>query len=230
MKSFHLKVPFTWKAPKVAIAEGVFYVPDRCGSYEEFTFPGWNDPALFGNDLPLKIEYCSGNGAWLVEKALAHPEINWVAVEKKFKRVKKIGSKVKKLNLKNLSVVCGEAYLSTTHYFSDETFESAYINFPDPWPKTRHAKNRLIQPKFIDEVWRILKPAGVFTLVTDDPEYSSQMLKEMTAHSGFRPLFPDPFFVTEMPGYGSSYFDQLWREKGKTIRYHQFEKLCQLPS
>jgi tRNA (guanine-N7-)-methyltransferase len=227
MPPFHLKIPYGWKAPKVMIEEGIFYVPDRCESYDAFTFPGWQDPSLFGNNLPLRIEYCSGNGAWLVEKALAHPEINWVGVEKKFKRVKKIRAKAKKLNLKNLIVVYGEAYLATSRYFPVDTFEAAYINFPDPWPKNRHAKNRLIQPKFIDEVWRILKPAAAFTLVTDDPEYSWRMLEEMGGHRGFRSCLPDPFFITEMPGYGSSYFDQLWREKGKTIRYHQFEKLCQ---
>jgi tRNA (guanine-N7-)-methyltransferase len=50
------------------------------------------------------------------------------------------------------------------------------------------------------------------------------MLKEMGNHHGFTSFLPAPYFVTEFAGYGSSYFDQLWREKGKVIRYHQFKK------
>jgi tRNA (guanine-N7-)-methyltransferase len=47
----------------------------------------------------------------------------------------------------------------------------------------------------------------------------------MKGHNGFTSYLPDPYFITDYPGYGSSYFDQLWREKGKIIRYHQFQKI-----
>ena len=114
--------------------------------------------------------------------------------------------------------------LRRVYIFPTESCEAAYINFPDPWPKRRHAKNRLIQPKFLDQVSRLLKREALFTLVTDDPDYSEQMLKEMGHHPGFASFLPSPYFVTEFAGYGSSYFDQLWREKGKVIRYHQFQK------
>lgn len=224
MNSEDLRISFHRKPRQIMIKESIFYAPMSLEEGLDFVFPGWSDAALFGNNHPLHVEYCSGNGAWIAEKAMLHPEINWVAVEKKFSRAKKIGAKAKKLNLRNLLVIYGEALIASSLYFPTESCEAAYINFPDPWPKRRHAKNRLIQPKFLDQVSRLLKKEALFTLVTDDPDYSEQMLKEMGNHHGFTSFLPTPYFVTEYAGYGSSYFDQLWREKGKVIRYHQFKK------
>lgn len=225
MKPKDLKVPFPWNNRSVLIEDRVFYVPTRCKDYSTFTFPGWNHPSLFGNDNPIQIEYCSGNGAWIAEKALQNPHLNWVAVEKKFARAQKIWSKLKNMNLDNLIVLCGEGYKATHLYMPPESFVAAFINFPDPWPKKRHAKNRLIRPEFVDQICRVLKKECTFTLVTDDPDYSSRMIEEMSRSPGFQSSFPDPYYITEMEGYGNSYFEILWREQGKTIRFHQFKKI-----
>lgn len=222
MKPSDLKAPFTWNARKVILDDRILYAPTRCETYDDFVMPPWNSPELFGNDQPIHIEYCSGNGAWIAAKAAAFPHINWVAVEKKFMRVRKIWSKIKNLQLPNLIAVCAEAFGVTRRYFPPASVASASINFPDPWPKRRHAKNRLIQPRFVDEMARILKPGGDFTLVTDDPDYSSRMIAEMRNHKSFCSRFSDPFYITDMPGYGDSFFDSLWRSQGKLIRYHQF--------
>lgn len=224
MKPSDLKAPFPWNARKVMVEDRILYAPTRCETYDEFIFPGWSSPELFGNANPIEIEYCSGNGAWIVAKALAYPQINWVAVEKKFERVRKIWSKIKNHHLPNLIAVCGEAFMATRRYFPTGSFAMAYINFPDPWPKKRHAKHRLIRPEFVDEVARILQPNGCFTLVTDDPDYSCRMIAEMRSHQGFVSNYPEPYYITEMDSYGDSYFDSLWRSQGKTIRYHQFQK------
>lgn len=226
MKPSELKAPFAWDHRKVIIHDRIFYVPIRCENDKAFTFPGWEDPLLFGNSNPIHVEYCSGNGAWIAAKAQENPHINWIAVEKKFVRVRKIWAKIKNLNLPNLIVLCGEACNATRLYFPTQSFVGAYINFPDPWPKTRHAKHRLIRPEFVQQIWRVLQPNTVFTLVTDDPDYSTRMISEMEGHSGFASLHPAPFFTTEMLNYGTSWFETLWREKGRTIHFHQYGKKC----
>jgi tRNA (guanine-N7-)-methyltransferase len=220
-----VSIPSQRKPRQIMLKDSIFYAPMSLEEGQDFIFPGWSDPALFGNTHPLHLEYCSGNGAWIAEKAMNHPDINWIAVEKKLGRAKKIAAKANKLKPKNLIVIYGEAFVASSLYFLEESCQAAYINFPDPWPKRRHAKNRLIQPKFLDQVYRLLKKDALFTLVTDDPVYSEQMLKEMGRHPGFTSFLPLPYYITECPGYGSSYFDQLWREKGKGIRYHQFIKM-----
>lgn len=224
MKPSDLKSPFVWSQRHVVISDRIFYVPPLCENYEEFHFPGWSDPQFFGNDHPIRIEYCSGNGTWIAEKAALNPEVNWVAVERKFERVRKIWSKIKNYHLSNLIVVCGEAKFATRRYFPSESFSEAYINFPDPWPKNRHAKNRLICPDFVGEMRRVLTHEATFTLVTDDPDYSCQMIQAMRCEEGFSSVYPSPFFVHDLPDYGSSYFENLWRGKGKEIYFHRFRK------
>lgn len=225
MRPENLKVPFKWDERCVLINDRVWYVPKHIAKdQKEFVFPGWDHPDLFGNNNPVRVEYCSGNGAWIAEKAVADPLSNWVAVEKKFVRARKIWSKVKNLKLNNLIVICGEGHNATQKFFPSQSIQDIFINFPDPWPKTRHAKNRIIQPAFIEEMARSLKDKMMMTFVTDDPDYSHWMVKTMKSSMSFTSVHADPHYITELEGYGSSYFDQLWREKGKVIRYHQFVK------
>ncbi|WP_068468130.1 tRNA (guanosine(46)-N7)-methyltransferase TrmB [Candidatus Protochlamydia phocaeensis] len=224
MKPEDLKSPFIWEQRNILIQDRVLYVPDQCSSYDQFSFPGWAKEPVFSQERPVCIEYCSGNGAWIAAKASENRHQNWVAIERKFDRVRKIWSKLKNKQLDNLFVVCGEGYRVTHQYFPSESVESVYINFPDPWPKKRHAKHRIIQTPFVTEIWRILKKGGLLTLVTDDENYSQIMIEVVSAISGFEPLYPSPYFITDYPGYGTSYFEDLWREKGKTIRYHLFRK------
>jgi tRNA (guanine-N7-)-methyltransferase len=141
----------------------------------------------------------------------------------KFKRVRKIWSKIKNLNLMNLVVLCGEAKHATKFYFSDQSVTGIYINFPDPWPKKRHAKNRLIDPSFIHELYRILKPQGKITIVTDDFNYSNEIIRLMSQVTGFTSLYAKGYTLNS-EDYGTSYFDTLWRTKGKEIRLHEFIK------
>lgn len=218
-----LKSPFK-HLKKTAFQERILYVPPYEHIEEPFTFPGWESASFFNNSLPIKIEYCSGNGAWVAAKAQQDPSCNWVAIEKKWMRVKKIWSKMKNLQLNQLLIVCGEGYQVTKHYFPSDTVEEIFINFPDPWPKTRHFKHRIIQQSFLMEMERILKKGGKWTFVTDDEEYSEWLLKEIKRYSVFTPAYKEPYYVTEFEGYGTSYFEDLWREQGKIIRYHQFIK------
>jgi tRNA (guanine-N7-)-methyltransferase len=225
MKPNDLKPPFPQRNDRcVVIQDRVWYIPDMDHSDENFSFPGWEHPDLFGNSNPVYVEYCSGNGEWIAEKAKQNPHINWVAVEIRFMRTRKIWSKIKNYGLDNLVVICGEGMHATKKYFPDASIHHVYVNFPDPWPKRRHAKHRIIQPYFVSEVERITIPSGELTLVTDDIDYSEQMIETVTANPGFSSILPQPYFSTDQKNYGCSWFEVLWRQKGKLIRFHQFSK------
>lgn len=224
MKPHSLKRPFTWNERKILIKDRVWYIPDRCNEPEDFQFPGWTHSEIFGNDNPVHLEYCSGNGGWIAEKASTQPGINWVAIEQKFPRVQKIWAKIKKYHLPNLFIICGEGYNATKRYFASDSIANVFINFPDPWPKARHAKYRIVQPAFASEAVRIMKKGAAITVVTDDETYSNEIIQVLSRTEGFASALPDPFYTIAWENYGASYFDQLWREKGKDIRYHQFVK------
>jgi len=224
MKPDLLRIPFAWEERHVLIKDKMLFVPPQCSESKQFNFPAWTDPQLFGNEKPVQIEYCSGTGKWIAEKAAANPHINWVAVEKKFDRARKIWSKISRLQLNNLFVIWGEGHFVTEHYFTPGSLSAAYINFPDPWPKTRHAKNRLINPPFVQQICRCLKNESSLTFVTDDAPYSDWFINVAGKEPLLRSQHPLPFYTLEYPGYGSSYFEQLWKEQGRSIRYHQFQK------
>lgn len=224
MKPHDLKSPFTWNQRHVTIHDRVWYVPGKYNDFQSFSFPGWEHPNLFGRNAPICIEYCSGNGAWIAAKAQSEPETNWVAVEMKFERVRKIWSKIKNHQLNNLLVVCGEGFKVTHHYFPSSSVKAVYINFPDPWPKRRHGKHRIVQPSFMSEIHRVLEPKGSVTLATDDESYSRSMIDVLMKVPGFQSELPAPYYTHDFPDYGTSYFEDLWREKGKSIHYHLFSK------
>jgi tRNA (guanine-N7-)-methyltransferase len=216
MRPKDIKYPFTWDERRPLIHEGVLFVPEYYTRHREWTMPSLSD--IFGNQNPVQIEFCSGNGTWITEKAKSHPDLNWIAVEWRFERARKIWSKSKNDNLNNLLVVCGEAFTFAKEYLTAASIERAYINFPDPWPKEKHAKNRLFQKPFQEELSRLVTKEVV--TVTDDTAYASQISSVMLATPAFR-LFNE---LSEWPDYGYSYFADLWKAKGKSFHYFIFER------
>lgn len=204
------------------IHDHILYVPEYYEGHQDYAFPGWSSPLVFGRDAPTEVEYCTGNGAWIVEKAIAHPDRNWVAVEIQFDRVRKIWSKIHNFKLKNLFVVCGEALTFTRYYVPNNSFAAVYVNFPDPWPKEKHSKKRLLKEPFFTEISRACTPEAIATFVTDHTDYSEQITQAMLSHPLWEPCFPDPYYVTDYEGYGTSYFDALWREQGLPVRYMKY--------
>ena len=215
------KIPCSFENRRPLLQDGFLFIP---GFYEEI---GAHGPVLdfteiFQNTNPVLIEYCSGNGQWISAKAKDNPNLNWIAVEKDFERARKIWLKAKKQNLKNLFLVFGEALTFSLHYLKDQSLEGFFVNFPDPWPKRRHFKKRLVNADFMETVKKKIKPLGKATLVTDHEEMAFFMI-ESALKSSWKPLFKKPYFSEELIGYGSSYFEKLFRGKGKQIRYMQFE-------
>jgi len=209
----NLPYPYSWEDRRPLIDGGVFYLPDYYHPHKRDLLPQLS--SLFGNAYPVHIEYCSGNGEWIVNRALENPKINWIGVEKAFDRVRKIYSKACRNALKNLFIVAGEALLFSREYLRDRSVDSIYINFPDPWPKNRHAKHRLIRKPFSQELWRTLKKGGGLTLVTDHLQYLNQMKQEMRGWSKNRKDFSS---------YGSSHFQQLCLKRGATIHYLHYQR------
>ncbi|MGE0198013.1 MAG: tRNA (guanosine(46)-N7)-methyltransferase TrmB [Simkaniaceae bacterium] len=213
MKPKDLPYPFTWEKRRPFFKEGIFYVPDYYEGHDPTLLPPLK--TFFGNEHPVHIEYCSGNGEWVIAQAQKCPDWNWIAVEKKFERVRKIYAKGENLGLSNLLVISGDALIFSREYLPEASIAAAYVNFPDPWPKERHAKHRLIQKPFTNELFRTIKRGGTVTLVTDNVPYLEQMQREMEEWKPKKITFDS---------YGSSYFERLWLSKGLKIHYLHYER------
>lgn len=212
--------PFPPTQPSVMINDRVWFVP-MLADASTFQFPGWCSPDLFATPGNVHVEFCSGNGNWIADKALKHPEKNWLAVEKRFDRARKIWSKIRNFHIPNLVVAWAEARALSAHYFPPKSVSSIYINFPDPWPKKRHAKHRLISLSFFEETYRTLVPGGELIFVTDDEPYSNLFLSFAATLSSWKQTIECPGYSAPPPDYGDSFFSSLFHSQGTPIRYHR---------
>lgn len=201
----------------------IFYVPQRTLRPEN---PQFNQD-LFEAGLPVCLEIGSGNGEWICQKALSEPHKIWIALEMKFDRVRKIWSKMKNHQIENLWIVCAEAVDFLSHYVPKHSIDHIAINFPDPWPKKKHAKNRLVQKPFLDLLSSVSSSEAEFHLLTDDPNYAEQMRSCFLDNEKFKPLFPEPYFSSDIEHYGSSYFMRLWQEKKRSFYFFKYKNSVQ---
>jgi tRNA (guanine-N(7)-)-methyltransferase len=120
----------------------------------------------FGREAPLVVEIGPGDGAFLTELAKRHPDEDHVAVEIRYKRVVLGARKLQAAGVKN-AVVCRYHAAFLDDLFEPGSISTLWVNHPDPWPKERHEKNRLISRWFLEDVVSLLRPGGVFRLKSD---------------------------------------------------------------
>ena len=131
--------------------------------------------SVFGRVAPLVLEIGSGMGETTAAIAFAHPETDYLAVEVHGPGVGSLLKKISELNLTNLRIIRHDAVAVLAHMIADASLAGIHLFFPDPWPKKRHHKRRLVQPPFVALAARKLAPGGYFHAATDWPEYADQM-------------------------------------------------------
>jgi len=122
--------------------------------------------ALFGREAPLHVEIGSGNGFFLAALGTQRPDINVLGIELRYKRTVLCGRKIREAGLQYAKIArYHAAYLGDL--FDPGSLSALYVNHPDPWPKDRHEKHRLIARWFLEDAVRLLQPGAVFRLKTD---------------------------------------------------------------
>jgi tRNA (guanine-N7-)-methyltransferase len=141
----------------------------------------WFEPlvpaSIFGRSNLLEVELGSGDGSFIVEWARRHPDRDFLAVERLLGRIRKVDRKAQRANLTNLKALRIEASYCLEYLLPAGTVTALHIYFPDPWPKRRHHKNRLINERFPELTWRCLAPGAPVHLRTDDANYFEQMIR-----------------------------------------------------
>lgn len=121
----------------------------------------------FGNDNPIHIEIGCGKGRFINTLAERHPDVNFIAVELKAEVVLRAVQRTEYREIPNLAFVQFDA-AKLTELFADHEISRLYLNFSDPWPKTRHAKRRLTYASFLGTYRQVLKEDGEIHLKTDN--------------------------------------------------------------
>jgi tRNA (guanine-N7-)-methyltransferase len=144
------------------------------------------DPqAIFGRVAPLVLEIGSGMGETTAEIARAHPETDFIAIEVHGPGIGSLLKKIESLELKNLRVIRHDAVEVLERMIPDGALSGIHLFFPDPWPKKRHHKRRLVQSPFAALAARKLAPGGYIHAATDWPEYAEQIDEIFSSSSKF---------------------------------------------
>ena len=136
---------------------------------------------------PLGMEIGFGMGFELLAWAQQQPQWRLLGVELYQPGIGSMLSRLKKLGIENVRLVDQPAQL-LLQQVSDESLSEVRIFFPDPWPKKRHHKRRLIQPEFLEQLYQKIHAEGVVRLATDWAPYAEWMVEHFAKHSGFEPL------------------------------------------
>lgn len=139
----------------------------------------WVDPlplaVLFPTQQPLEVELGSGDGSFLAQWADLHRDRNFLGVERLLGRLRKLDRKGRRLGLTNLRLMRIEASYFLGYLLPAGSVAALHLYFPDPWPKRKHRKHRLVNAEFAAAAGRVLAPGGVVHLRTDDEDYFQQM-------------------------------------------------------
>jgi len=134
-----------------------------------------NFPVLFGNANPVELEIGIGKGTFLTDQAKARPDVNFFGIEWARWFWRYSSDRLRRAGVTNARTIRAEASFFLREFVTDGALSVVHIYFPDPWPKSRHHKRRLIQPSFLKEIERVLKPGGRVQIVTDHKGYFEQI-------------------------------------------------------
>ena len=170
---------------------------------------------LFGNESPVELEIGMGKGTFLTEQAKARPEVNFFGIEWARWFWRYASDRLRRHNCLNARTVRAEASFFLTEFVPAGSLSVLHIYFPDPWPKARHHKRRLIQPKFMPLVERVLVPGGRLSIVTDHQGYFEENMEPAVKRSNLTVVdYNRPGSAGEGEFVGTN-FERKYRREGR---------------
>ncbi len=128
-------------------------------------------PELFGNDNRVVLEIGSGKGRFLLSTAAEQRDVNFIGIEKSLHYHRVIRDRMLKRGLTNIRLINHDAFLVMRDMLAPASIDEIHVYFPDPWPRKREQKRRIIRPEVLTEMRRVLVPGGSGIYVTDHRDY-----------------------------------------------------------
>jgi tRNA (guanine-N7-)-methyltransferase len=150
----------------------------------------YNFAEVFGRNAPLFVEIGFGNGESLASMAAANPDKDYIGIEVHRPGVGHLLLLLNQQSLTNVRIYCHDAIEIMEHKIADNSLSGVHLFFPDPWPKKKHHKRRIVRPDFIDLLVRKLKPEGYFHAATDWENYAEAMLAVLSKSSELKNTSP----------------------------------------
>lgn len=186
--------------------ERLEFVP---GDYFARVDPG----AIFPAPTSLELDLGCGDGTFLLEMARHYTDRQFLGTERLLGRVRKVCRRADREGLENVRVLRLDTAYAVRWLLPQGAFARIHLLFPDPWPKKKHHKRRMVQTPFLEDVRALLQPGGEFLFKTDHPDYFEQASECIAAFPGLEalPWEEDALFYPETD------FERLWKGEGKPI-------------
>ncbi|SDZ80448.1 tRNA (guanine-N(7)-)-methyltransferase [Desulfuromusa kysingii] len=172
--------------------------------------------ALFGNNNPLALEIGCGIGDFVVQIAARHPEQNFVAIDIFNQGCRQTCNRIERSGLTNILMMRIEARYLMHNYLGENSLNAIYINCPDPWPKKRQRKRRLLNQDFLDLALYCLHDAGQLNFCTDFADYGESAAELLSQEQRFENLASTPF-THNLGDYPISKYMQRFLDLGQPI-------------
>ena len=134
---------------------------------------------IFGNSNPVILDIGFGMGAEIIDFAIKNPRKNVLGIEMYKPAIGNLLKNIYEKNIKNIKIIEYDAYNVLNYMIPDESIDEIHIYFPDPWPKKRHVKRRLLNVKFAETIATKLRHKGVIKCATDNAHYAEQIVEAL---------------------------------------------------
>lgn len=172
---------------------------------------------IFGNDNPVALEIGSGKGRFLIESATERPEVNFVGIEKSLHYYRVIRRRLERHGLPNARIVNYDAFKVVREMIPDESLSELHIYFPDPWPRPRERKRRMIRGEVMSEWIRVMRPDARGVYVTDHEEYFEKAVEVLSG-------FFDSSVEDALGSPPRTNYEAKYREQGRPIYEVRFRR------
>ncbi len=181
-------------------------------------------PALFGNDNPIALEIGCGIGDFIAQTASEQPATNFIAIDYYNKGCYKTCRRLDLRSLSNVRVLREEARQFIAERIPPGSLAAVYINCPDPWPKKKHRKRRLVNHRFMAFLDTFLAPGAQVFFATDFNDYGIDVAGMMAGLAGFENCLSPELYRHELPGYHLSKYMRKFMAEGKKIYFIHYRK------
>jgi tRNA (guanine-N7-)-methyltransferase len=182
--------------------------------------------ALFGREAPRTLEIGFGNGEHLLAFAAAHPERDFIGVEVHRPGVGRLLLGLEKAALGNVRLVCHDAVEVLEQQIPRGFLDELLILFPDPWPKKRHQKRRLVSPATLGELARVMRRGAELRVATDIGDYARWILSAMREQQSFRWAADSPRDWRERKAdWPPTRYEQKALQAGRRCCYFRFQRM-----
>jgi tRNA (guanine-N7-)-methyltransferase len=171
--------------------------------------------------LRLVVDVGFGRGEFLRALAAAAPGVAHVGVERSHRRVLKMARRIAKTEERNIRLVEATAEELLRDALAPGSVSAFWVNFPDPWPKKRHHRRRLLRPEVVALLASRLERGGALHVATDHAGYAEQIDEVLRTEPALENALAAPF-VAEVPGRPVTAYEAMWRAEGRPLHYfHQ---------